>query len=85
VEYSGPAHQPVISSARTAQSSYGGVGTDDIGAACGITGPSVYNHFATKLDMLTLAIDRALTYLAVDLADRPAPRPSGRYRRRGVA
>ncbi|GAA3704601.1 TetR/AcrR family transcriptional regulator [Gordonia hankookensis] len=31
---------------------YAGVGVDDIGAAVGITGPSVYKHFSSKLSIL---------------------------------
>lgn len=31
---------------------YAGVGVDDIGAAVGITGPSVYKHFSSKLAIL---------------------------------
>lgn len=31
---------------------YSGVGVDDIGAAVGITGPSVYKHFSSKLAIL---------------------------------
>lgn len=35
-----------------AQRGYAGVGVDDIGAAVGITGPSVYRHFSSKLAIL---------------------------------
>ncbi|MGV9709395.1 TetR/AcrR family transcriptional regulator [Gordonia sp. NPDC003424] len=35
-----------------AERGYAGVGVDDIGAAVGITGPSVYKHFSSKLAIL---------------------------------
>ncbi|MFT4127155.1 MAG: helix-turn-helix domain-containing protein [Gordonia sp. (in: high G+C Gram-positive bacteria)] len=35
-----------------AERGYTGVGVDDIGAAVGITGPSVYKHFSSKLAIL---------------------------------
>jgi AcrR family transcriptional regulator len=37
---------------------YAAVGLDDIGAAAGIAGPSVYNHFDSKLDVLSAALTR---------------------------
>jgi AcrR family transcriptional regulator len=37
---------------------YPSVGLDDIGAAAGIAGPSVYNHFASKADVLAAALSR---------------------------
>lgn len=37
---------------------YRTVNNDDIGEACGTTGPNVYNHFDTKLDLLVTAITR---------------------------
>ncbi|ODU07476.1 MAG: hypothetical protein ABS81_01660 [Pseudonocardia sp. SCN 72-86] len=41
-----------------AERGYPSVGLDDIGAAAGIAGPSVYNHFATKADVLVAALGR---------------------------
>lgn len=41
------------------ESGYAAVGIDDIGAATGITGPSVYYHFARKSDLLAEIVDRA--------------------------
>jgi AcrR family transcriptional regulator len=35
---------------------YHGAGTNEIGAAAGLTGPSIYRHFATKDDMLVAAV-----------------------------
>jgi AcrR family transcriptional regulator len=41
---------------------------DDIGAAAGIAGPSVYNHFSSKADLLTTAVTRAIGGLRIDLS-----------------
>lgn len=43
------------------------VGIDDIGSAVGITGPSVYNHFPTKLDLLDTAFQRGTVTLMTEL------------------
>ena len=37
---------------------YPGVSTEDIGASVGISGPSVYNHFPAKSDILAAAMLR---------------------------
>ncbi|BAX97275.1 TetR family transcriptional regulator [Mycobacteroides stephanolepidis] len=42
---------------------YAGVSVDDIGAAVGIAGPSVYNHFAAKADILSAIIFRGNEWL----------------------
>lgn len=47
-----------------AERGFHSVSTDDIGAAVGIAGPSIYHHFPSKVDMLTEAMSaggRALT------------------------
>lgn len=41
-----------------AERGYPSVGLIDIGAATGIAGPSVYNHFPTKIDLLETALRR---------------------------
>ncbi|MBC3191284.1 TetR/AcrR family transcriptional regulator [Pseudonocardia sp. C8] len=41
-----------------AERGYPSVGLTDIGAATGIAGPSVYNHFPTKVDLLDAALRR---------------------------
>lgn len=41
-----------------AERGYAEVSIDDIGAAVGIAGPSVYNHFPSKQDLLIQAMDR---------------------------
>ncbi|GAB3382854.1 TetR/AcrR family transcriptional regulator [Amycolatopsis echigonensis] len=47
---------------------YREVGVEDIGAAVGISGPSVYNHYPSKLDMLTTAFHRGTAALFTDVA-----------------
>ena len=49
---------------------YRTVSNEDIGAACGTTGQNVYNHFDTKLDILSTAITRGFDRR--DLAVRQA-------------
>lgn len=46
---------------------YGEVGMDDIAAEVGIAGPSVYNHFASKAELLVTAMNRAADWLRYDL------------------
>jgi AcrR family transcriptional regulator len=43
---------------------YGAVSLDEIGAAVGMAGPSIYHHFATKADLLVSAFMRAANWLA---------------------
>ncbi|MFD9697548.1 TetR/AcrR family transcriptional regulator [Lentzea sp. NPDC059081] len=45
---------------------YARVGIEDVGKAVGIAGPSVYNHWPTKLDLLLTPVRRAAAVLAVD-------------------
>lgn len=46
---------------------YAAVTVDDIGEAVGIAGPSVYNHFASKQDLLLAALDRGNEWLWMEL------------------
>lgn len=46
---------------------FGGVSMDDIGAAVGIAGPSLYNHFASKSRILAAALFRGDEWLRLDL------------------
>jgi AcrR family transcriptional regulator len=46
-----------------AERGYSGVGVDDIGAAVGITGPSVYKHFSSKMAILAGIGQRSATRL----------------------
>lgn len=46
-----------------ARDGYGEVSLEDIGAAVGISAPSVYNHFPTKLTLLTTAFHRGTAAL----------------------
>lgn len=50
-----------------ARNGFAGVSMDDIGAEVGISGPSVYNHFPTKADILTAAIFRGDEWLRMDM------------------
>ncbi|RJQ76403.1 TetR/AcrR family transcriptional regulator [Pseudonocardiaceae bacterium YIM PH 21723] len=43
------------------------VSNEDIGAAVGISGPSIYNHFEAKKDLIVTAGRRALGWLFMDL------------------
>lgn len=51
-----------------ARRGYTNVGVEDIGAAVGIAGPSVYNHFSSKNDILVTAMRRGSAVLFMDLA-----------------
>jgi len=57
------------------QFGYHGVGIDGIGAAAGISGPSVYSHFSSKLDVLTVLLDRMADLL--DAAVQAASHATG--------
>lgn len=46
---------------------YADVGMDDIAAAVGMTGPSIYNHFASKAEILATAIIRGAEWLRYDM------------------
>ena len=46
---------------------YAGVSTDDIGASVGISGPSLYNHFPAKSDILVAAMQRGDEWLRMDM------------------
>jgi AcrR family transcriptional regulator len=41
-----------------AERGYSAVSLDDVGAAIGIAGPSIYNHFASKADLLLSTLNR---------------------------
>ena len=62
---------------------YAQVGIEDIGNAVGISGPSVYNHWPTKLDLLMTALRRGAAALAMDVATayRQAAGPADALRR----
>jgi AcrR family transcriptional regulator len=46
-----------------ARRGYHSVGVDDVATAVGITGPSIYHHFATKLDLIVAVISQGATQL----------------------
>ena len=52
-----------------ARHGYDAVGVDDIGAAVGIAGPSIYNHFLSKQDLLFSSLGRGYAMLQDALAD----------------
>lgn len=55
---------------------FGGVGIDEIGAAAGIAGPSVYRHFGSKDELLAATMLRAGEQLAAGAATAlTAPEP----------
>jgi AcrR family transcriptional regulator len=53
---------------------YAAVSLDDIGSAVGITGPSIYHHYAMKTDILVAAFRRAADQLVEDYARQAAGR-----------
>lgn len=55
---------------------FSAVGLDDIGAAIGIAGASLYNHFGSKAEILSAAITRGGELLRADL-DRELARAHG--------
>jgi AcrR family transcriptional regulator len=50
-----------------AANGFAGVSTEDIGGSVGISGPSVYNHFAAKSDILVAAMLRGDEWLRMDM------------------
>jgi AcrR family transcriptional regulator len=46
-----------------AQRGYHSVGVDDVATAVGIAGPSIYHHFATKLDLIVAVITQGAKQL----------------------
>ena len=50
-----------------ATNGFAGVSTDDIGASVGISGPSLYNHFPAKSDILVAAMFRGDEWLRMDM------------------
>ncbi|MFE3001202.1 TetR/AcrR family transcriptional regulator [Nocardia sp. NPDC059246] len=50
-----------------AEQGFSGVALEDIGAAAGIAGPSVYNHFDSKADILIAVLDQGNHVLRADM------------------
>ncbi|WP_328410192.1 TetR/AcrR family transcriptional regulator [Nocardia sp. NBC_00403] len=46
---------------------FAGVSMEDIGAGVGISGPSVYNHFPTKSDILVAAMSRGDEWMQMEM------------------
>ncbi|MBB5135094.1 AcrR family transcriptional regulator [Thermocatellispora tengchongensis] len=61
-----------------ARHGFAAVSNDDIGAATGVTGPTVYKHFASKTEILVTALNRGddALQLALDRALTGAPAPA---------
>ncbi|MFE5708084.1 TetR/AcrR family transcriptional regulator [Rhodococcus koreensis] len=51
-----------------AERGYAAVSLDDVGAAVGIAGPSIYTHFPRKSDLLSTALHRANEVLWMDMS-----------------
>jgi AcrR family transcriptional regulator len=49
-----------------AERGFGGTSLDDIGARVGIAGPSIYNHFASKAEILLAVMARGAEWLRVE-------------------
>lgn len=62
---------------------YASVGIEDIGAAVGIAGPSIYNHVGSKLELLETAFGRGTAALYLDMNNiyATAPTPTDALRR----
>jgi AcrR family transcriptional regulator len=62
---------------------YAEVGIEEIAGAVGIAGPSIYNHWSTKLELLTTALRRGAAVLAAEVASayRQAASPADALRR----
>lgn len=58
-----------VSSRLFAERGYHAVGIDDVGAAVGIAGPSVYRHFPSKVSILVAVCQRAADRLALGVLD----------------
>lgn len=52
-----------------AERRYASVGIEDVAASLGIAGPSVYNHFDSKVDLLVTALNRGAAYLYMQASD----------------
>jgi AcrR family transcriptional regulator len=79
VEHRASSRRRLLLSAATrlfAERGYTAVTTEDIGAAVGIAGPSVYKHFASKQDLLNSVVSRGASWLEIDL-ERVLSRSSG--------
>lgn len=52
-----------------AERTYAGVGIEDVAASLGIAGPSVYNHFRSKSEILATALSRGAACLLAQVTD----------------
>ncbi|WP_033289259.1 TetR/AcrR family transcriptional regulator [Amycolatopsis jejuensis] len=67
---------------RFATHGYPGVSMEDVGAALGLSGQSIYKHFPAKRDLLTTAFDRGVAVLFAGIATicDTAPTPADALR-----
>jgi AcrR family transcriptional regulator len=69
-----------------AQRRYAAVGIEDVAASLGMAGPSIYNHFSSKSELLGIALGRGAGHLYLQVAeilssnDTPAPALRGLIR-----
>jgi AcrR family transcriptional regulator len=52
-----------------AERTYAGVGIEDVAASLGIAGPSIYNHFHSKSEILLTALGRGTACLLMQVTD----------------
>jgi AcrR family transcriptional regulator len=52
-----------------AERTYAGVGIEDVAASLGMAGPSVYNHFRSKSEILATALGRGTARLLMQVTD----------------
>jgi AcrR family transcriptional regulator len=52
-----------------AERTYAGVSIEDVAASLGIAGPSIYNHFRSKSEILVTALGRGSACLSMQVAD----------------
>lgn len=63
---------------------YRSVGIEDIGAAVGIAGPSIYNHVGSKLELLVIALSRGTAALFLEMNNAFAAAPTAADALRGL-
>lgn len=70
-------HRRILDAATVAfhEKGFHGVGVDEIGARAGLSGPSLYRHFAGKHQILATLLDEAMDELTT--ATTPATVPAG--------
>jgi AcrR family transcriptional regulator len=75
----------IAASSLFAQRGYDAVGVDDVGAAVGISGPSIYNHFTSKQDLLFASMTHGYAMLHGTLTDALETRQGPAQVLRGIS